>query len=128
MPKGRAMALETSDAELATRAAGGDSGAFEELYRRHAPSAWRVAQSVSHNPDDASDAVSEAFTKVFQALPKGRLTDGGAGFRPYLLTATRNCAIDVLRRRGRTEPESPDDLDGPSTDAGPTDTAVAGED
>ena len=45
---------------------------FEELYRRHAPAAWRVAYAVAGNPDDAADAVSDAFTRVFQVLPEGR--------------------------------------------------------
>jgi RNA polymerase sigma factor (sigma-70 family) len=90
------------DAALTDAAAAGDVAAFEELYRRHADAAWRVAMAVTRNRHDASDAVSDAFTRVFQALPKGRLA-GGVPFRPYLLTSTRNAAVDVLRRTGRLE-------------------------
>ncbi|MDQ1437909.1 MAG: hypothetical protein QOK43_1538 [Acidimicrobiaceae bacterium] len=92
-----------ADADLAERAAAGDNRAFEELYRRHAPAAWRVAQAVTNHKDDAADAVSEAFAGVLQALPAGRLRDGGS-FRAYLLSATRRASIDQLRRRQRQQP------------------------
>ncbi len=92
-----------SDAALATAAATGNTEAFEALYRRHAEAAWRVASAVAGNPDDAADAVSDAFTRVLSALEAGRLNDG-ARFRPYLLSATRNAAVDFHRRSGRLRP------------------------
>src|SRR5581483_3478509 len=51
------------------------------------------------------DAVSAAFTRVFQALPAGQL-DEHTRIRPSLLTATRNAAVDLVRRSGRTLPSS----------------------
>jgi RNA polymerase sigma factor (sigma-70 family) len=91
-----------TDAALLERARVGDTGAFEELYRRHAQAAWRLAQAVTRNADDASDAVSEAFTKVFAALQRGSWSaTSDAPFRPYLLAAVRNAAIDAMRRSGR---------------------------
>ena len=121
--------IDLTDAELTTRATDGDTTAFEELYKRHSESAWRVAYSVTGNRDDAADAVSEAFTRVFQALPAGRIGAGGAPFRPYLLVATRNAAIDHLRRTGRLT--SSDDLEreaGPTIDLTPADRLVEGKD
>lgn len=113
------------DEELARSAAAGDRDAFEELYRRHAQSAWRVAQAVTANPDDAADAVAEAFTRVFQALPGSPLAQGQP-FRPYLLAATRNIAIDGLRKGGRHRPvavaQQPDVA---STAAGPSESLLA---
>lgn len=115
-PRGAASIEVEPDHVLAQRAAEGDSRAFEELYRRHAPAAWRVAYAVAGNPDDAADAVSDAFTRVFQALPAGRLTLNEQ-FRPYLLAATRNAALDGLRRLGRTQPSAtPEDFERPSGD------------
>ena len=92
-----------TDAELVERVTGGEVGAFEQLYRRHCDAAWRVAQAVTGNNHDAADAVAEAFARVLQALPAGRLAEG-VPFRPYVLAATRNAAIDTLRRSGRTQP------------------------
>src|SRR4051794_40111310 len=117
-----------ADADLVIRAAAGGTDAFGELYRRHVDAAWRVAHAVTGNPEDAADAVSEAFTRVFRALPEGRLVDGNR-FRPYLLAATRNAAVDVLRRTGRVRPTGTDEaLDQPSPGSGPSERMVDGLD
>ncbi|HVM08555.1 MAG TPA: sigma-70 family RNA polymerase sigma factor [Acidimicrobiales bacterium] len=117
-----------SDAELATDAAAGDPGAFEALYRRHADTAWRVAYSVTGNPDDAADAVSEAFTRVLQALPAGRLADASL-VRSYLLSATRNAAIDISRRGGRVRStDKLEHLDDRTKVSSPTDGVTDRED
>ncbi|MEA3018927.1 MAG: hypothetical protein QOI47_451 [Actinomycetota bacterium] len=99
-----------TDAVLVDRVVAGFEGEFEELYRRHAGAAWRVAQAVTGNAHDAADAVAEAFARVFQAVKAGRLTDTSA-FRAYLMTATRNASLDTLRRGGKTRPTADDDLD-----------------
>jgi hypothetical protein len=44
----------------------GDAVAFEELVRRYDRRLLSVAQHVTHNRDDAEDAVQEAFVKVSQ--------------------------------------------------------------
>ena len=117
-----------TDAELAASAAGGEAAAFDELYRRHADAAWRVAQAVAANADDAADAVAEAFIKIFQALPAGRLTHE-VPFRAYLLKATRNAAIDTLRRSQRVQPTDEwASLEEPTFAAGPFERVVIGED
>ena len=122
-----ARASET-DAELAGRASAGEMAAFEELYRRHVQAAWRLAQAVTGNADDAADAVSDAFTRVFQALPAGRLQYGQA-FRPYLMSAARNAAVDVLRRSGRARPTDPDEqAERPALGAEPSELVLRGAD
>lgn len=98
------------DAVLVDRVVAGFEGDFEELYRRHASAAWRVAQAVTGNAHDAADAVAEAFARVFQAVKNGRLTDSNA-FRAYLMTATRNASLDTLRKSGKTRPTDAEDLD-----------------
>jgi len=116
------------DLDLARAAATGDGSAFDELYRAHADAAWRVAFAVTGNRDDAADAVADAFTRFLSALTGGRLADL-ANVRAYLLTTTRNAAIDVLRRNGRLQPL--DDLGQSeigSLSAGPSDRVVEGLD
>ena len=115
---------DTDDALLARAAAEGDSAAFDELYRRHSESAWRVAYSVTGNRDDAADAVADAFTRMFAALTAGRLPDLEK-VRPYLLSTTRNAAIDVLRRNGRLQPLDDSHLETSHTAAaGPSDRVI----
>jgi RNA polymerase sigma factor (sigma-70 family) len=115
-----------TDAVLVDRVVAGFEGDFEELYRRHASAAWRVAQAVTGNAHDASDAVAEAFARVFQAVKTGRLTDAGA-FRAYLMTATRNASLDTLRRSGKTRPTADDDLDVLPSDATGPQAAIDGK-
>jgi RNA polymerase sigma factor (sigma-70 family) len=116
-----------TDAVLVDRVLAGFDDAFDELYRRHANAAWRVGQAVAGNAHDAADAVSEAFARVLQAVKAGRLQDGDA-FKSYLLAATRNSALDAVRRNGRSQPADTDTLDGPTDDGSPVDQVTGGED
>lgn len=104
---------------------------FEALYRTCAGDAWRVARSVTGNDHDAADAVAEAASRVYQAVSSDRIS-GIDAFRPYLLAATRNAAVDILRRSARDRPMggdgSFDDAVGDSVGAAdPSDRAVADE-
>jgi RNA polymerase sigma factor (sigma-70 family) len=116
-----------TDAVLVDRVIAGFDDAFDELYRRHANSAWRLAQAVTNNSHDAADAVSEAFARVLQAVRAGRLEDGGA-FRSYLLTATRNAALDTIRRRSTTKPTENDELEAVDGRATPAEKITGHED
>ncbi|MGH9158074.1 MAG: sigma-70 family RNA polymerase sigma factor [Acidimicrobiales bacterium] len=110
MPKlaTRPRAGERDDSELTRSVMAGSCDAFEDLYRRHVDAAWRVAQAVLGNPDDAADAVAEAFARILAASRAGRLPPDVA-FRPYLLRTVRNTAIDLVRLSARHQ--SGDDLD-----------------
>lgn len=117
--------LEMDDHTLVAGTRGGDLSAFDELYRRHAPAAWRAAMAVTGNAEDAADAVAEAFCKVLAAVPGGRLADDER-FRPYLLVTTRNAAIDAIRRSGRSRPTDVAELlDGPAREPGPPEHLIA---
>ncbi len=120
-----AKLTDETDASLVEAARTGSTAAFEELYRRHAGGAWRVAQAVAHNSHDAADAVSDAFVRVFAALPAGRLEEAGQ-FRGYLLAATRNAAIDAIRKSGRAKPT--DAIADLALPAVATDSVLASED
>jgi RNA polymerase sigma-70 factor (ECF subfamily) len=45
-----------------------DVSAFDNLVRRHDRKLLRIAQSVTHNREQAEDAVQEAFFKAYQKL------------------------------------------------------------
>ena len=117
-----------TDAVLVDRVIAGFDDAFDELYRRHANAAWRLGQAVTGNAHDAADAVSEAFARVLQAVRAGRLQDGDA-FRSYLLTATRNAALDTMRRGGRTRGDGDAELElVAATGPGPVEKLTGAED
>ncbi len=98
-----------TDAELVDGVVAGYDDAFAQLYERHSVAAWRLGQTVTGNADDAADAVSEAFARVLVAVRAGHLDKGGS-FRSYLLTATRNAALDNIRKTSRTRPTDQEHL------------------
>ena len=87
-----------SEPALVSMAEAGENQAFDELYRRHAPSAWRLSLAVTRDVHDAADVMADGFAKVFTAIRVGRYSPD-APFRPYLLTTVRNTAIDLIRSR-----------------------------
>jgi RNA polymerase sigma factor (sigma-70 family) len=98
-----------TDAELVDGVVAGYDNAFAELYERHSLAAWRLGQTVTGNADDAADAVAEAFARVLVAVRAGHLANGSS-FRSYLLTATRNAALDNIRKTNRARPTEQEDL------------------
>ena len=117
---------DDGDSQLVIRASAGDRAAVAELYRRHAATALRAAYSVARNRHDAEDAASEAFARVIARV----MTPGLASavpFRPYLLRACRNAAIDVRRDAARCSPTG--DVrghDGPDQGDQPGDRLIGG--
>ncbi len=84
------------------RVRAGETDAYAELVRRHAPIARRTAVLLGAGPD-ADDVVQEGFVKAYRAL--GRFRDGAA-FRPWLLRIVANEARNAHRmavRRGNRE-------------------------
>ncbi|HEY8094175.1 MAG TPA: sigma-70 family RNA polymerase sigma factor, partial [Acidimicrobiales bacterium] len=88
----------------------GDTGAYEELYRRHIDAAMAVGRHLTGSRSDAEDVVSEAFARVLSALQRGAGPE--MAFRPYLLTSVRNAFYDRTRKDKRLDvtDEVPEDL------------------
>lgn len=83
------------------RVRGGETDAYAELVRRHAPVARRTAVLLGAGAD-ADDVVQEAFVKAYRSLGSFR---EGAPFRPWLLrivaNETRNAHRSSVRRDAR---------------------------
>ena len=92
------LLLQTSDAlgdaELVTRAVGGDRWAREMIYRRHAASLLAVSVRLLRNKAEAEEVVQDAFLTAFEQL--GSLRDPGA-LRSWLW----QIAVSLVRRRFR---------------------------
>jgi RNA polymerase sigma factor (sigma-70 family) len=86
-----------ADAASIARVRGGDSEAYAELVRRHAPVALRTAALLGAGPD-AEDVVQEAFVKAYAQLDRFR---DGAPFRPWLLRIVTNETRNLHRGAGR---------------------------
>ena len=93
---------ETGDAELASKAKGGNIDAFGELVARYKERAYMIALGFVGNPDDAMDLSQEAFVKAFKAM---RTFRDGCDFYPWFYAVLRNTCFNFLRRR-KTRKES----------------------
>lgn len=89
--------MTQADAATIARVRGGDSEAYAELVRRHAPVALRTAALLGAGPD-AEDVVQEAFVKAYAQLDSFR---DGAPFRPWLLRIVTNETRNLHRGTGR---------------------------
>src|SRR5262249_52320354 len=77
----------------------GDVNAFEQLVKRYDTRLFRIAQHVTHNREDAEDAVQEAFLKAFRNLSKFQEK---AQFSTWLIRITVNESLMKLRKQRYT--------------------------
>jgi len=74
----------------------GDAAAFEQLVKRYDGRLFSIAQHVTHNREDAQDAVQEAFLKVFRKLTQFR---ENSQFSTWLFRITVNESLMKLRKQ-----------------------------
>jgi len=85
----------SADADLISRAAGGDSSAFQTLVERHRSMVYRVAYQFAGNHHDAEDIAQDVFIKVFRSLDRFR---HDAQLTSWLYRIIMNACIDHRRR------------------------------
>lgn len=81
---------------LVTRAQAGEPGAVSALLGVIRPRALAIALKVLRRPEDAEDAVQEAFVKVWRHI--GRF-EGRSSFTTWLHRIVMNSCLDLLRRQ-----------------------------
>lgn len=84
------------EAALVDACKDGDAKAFEQLVSRYDGKLLRIAQHITHNLEDAEDAVQEAFLKAFRKLHQFR---EDAQFSTWLVRITVNESLMKLRKR-----------------------------
>lgn len=84
------------DKELLSRHAGGDPYAFAELVQRHRDRMWAVALRTLGDPEEAADALQDAFLSACRAAGRFR---GDAAVTTWLHRIVVNACLDRLRRR-----------------------------
>ena len=88
-----------TDQELVNSARQGDLRAFDELARRHAEGAYRVAVTVLHDHHDTQDAVQDAFLSAWTGLGGFR---GDCEFATWLHRIVIRLALNRVSRRPLT--------------------------
>ena len=86
--------MHVSDEALIRKIQDGDDEALEQLVGRHTRPVYALAYRLSGSRDDASDIVQESFIKMWKNIAKFR---NGGNFPAWLMTITRNTALDFLR-------------------------------
>lgn len=99
-------AITRDDLDLVHATQNGDVSAFEQLVGRYDRKLLRIAQHVTHNREDAQDAVQEAFLKAFQHLSYFR---EDSQFSTWLIRITLNQALMKLRKQRTTKEVSLDE-------------------
>lgn len=94
--RGGRSAETLSDKELLSRHAGGDPHAFAELVHRHRDRMWAVALRTLGDPEEAADALQDAFLSAYRAAGRFR---GDAAVTTWLHRIVVNACLDRIRRR-----------------------------
>jgi RNA polymerase sigma-70 factor (ECF subfamily) len=118
---------DLDDATLLRAHVEGDPDAFATLVARHQDRLWAVALRTMRNPDEAADALQDAYIAAFRRAGSFR---GDALVTTWLHRVVVNACLDRLRRsKVRAADPLPDDLDRRAELAGepPTDPGEARE-
>ncbi|MGI3783241.1 MAG: RNA polymerase sigma factor SigM [Janthinobacterium lividum] len=104
-----APSLLPSDADLLQAHVEGDATAFSTLVERHQDRLWAVALRVTGNPDEAADALQDAYVAAFRRAATFR---GESAVTTWLHRVVVNACLDRLRRaKVRAADPLPVDLD-----------------
>ena len=111
-PKSRMVGVVDPDLPLVNASRNGDVSAFEELVKRYDRKLYRIAQGITHNDEDAEEAVQAAFLKAYQNLNR---FEGNAKFSTWLTRIAMNESLMKLRKQ-RINREQPLDTGSGSGD------------
>lgn len=117
------MSAEYSDTELLAAHTAGDPQAFTEFVRRHRDRMWAVALRTMRDPDEAADALQDAFISAFRSAGSFR---GQSQVSTWLHRIVVNACLDRLRRR-QARPTFPLPETGPGEPPSPGDAIAARE-
>jgi len=110
-------AAANSDADLIAAHAAGDPRAFGELVHRHRDRMWAVALRTLRDPEEAADALQEAFISAFRAAGSFRAE---SQVTTWLHRIVVNACLDRMRRRAARPTV-------PLPEAGPGEPATTGD-
>jgi RNA polymerase sigma-70 factor (ECF subfamily) len=106
------------DHELLRMHVRGDPNAFGHIVRRHRDRMWAVAIRTIGDPEEAADALQEAFISAFRRADSFR---GDAKVTTWLHRIVVNACLDRVRRR-QARPTVPLPETGPGEPAAPRDS------
>ncbi|SDS73450.1 RNA polymerase sigma factor SigM [Microlunatus soli] len=119
---------ELADTELLAAHVNGNPLAFSVLVTRHRDRMWAVALRTMRNPEEAADALQEAYISAFRRAASFR---GDAQVTTWLHRVVVNSCLDRIRRNkvraAEPLPEDPDRAEELATTVDTTDQVLEGE-
>ncbi len=97
--------MVTSDAAVIDRVRGGDSDAFALLIERYRDSCARLALRMLGDPDDAADAVQDAFVRAYLSLDRYEERERFGSWLLCIVANRCHSSADRARRRSRLASE-----------------------
>src|SRR6188472_1815083 len=96
------------DQALVARAQSGDAAAFDELVVKYSPRLYGLIYNMTSNHEDTNDMLQDVFAKAYRAI-KG--FQGKSSFYTWMHSIAVNMSINFLKKRGRRQTMSLDDVD-----------------
>jgi RNA polymerase sigma-70 factor (ECF subfamily) len=93
-----------TSASLVSAAAGGDSAAFENVYREHAPALRGFVGKTLDNPGEAEDLCQEIWLKAYRMLDTLRCPEA---FSSWLYRMALRACVSQQRKEGRRSSIAP---------------------
>ena len=95
----------------------GDKAIFTEIYEPYERKIYAVAMHLTSSAPKAEDAVHDTMIKVIKHFDDAKklFRKSCDEFDPWIVTITKNTALDILRKEGRTT-EMAEDWDMPVPD------------
>jgi RNA polymerase sigma-70 factor, ECF subfamily len=85
-----------NETALVAEAQAGNANAFAALMGQYESHVYRLALNITHNPQDAEDALQDAFLKAYTHLGEFR---GESRFSTWLVRIATNEALTKIRQR-----------------------------
>ncbi|HUF63994.1 MAG TPA: sigma-70 family RNA polymerase sigma factor [Verrucomicrobiales bacterium] len=96
------------DAELVRRAQAGDTKAFDELVLKFTSRLHGLVYNMTANREDTDDLLQDIFAKAYRSLRRFR---GHSSFYTWIYTIAVNMTLNFLKKRGRRQTTSLEQLD-----------------
>lgn len=122
MPPPPGPVVELDDATLVRRVAEGNADALRDLYGRYGRIVYSFAYRHTRDPSTAEECTQDVFVVLWRRAAS--YDPARAKLTTWLLTITRNRAIELVRQRSRRpDPVADVEVDGSAPDP----AAIAGE-
>lgn len=104
----RALSTREEDQLLVERAQNGDTSAFDVLVMKYSGKLYGLIYHMTSNREDSNDLLQDVFARAYRSLKRFR---GQSAFYTWIYTIATNLTLNFLKKRGRRQTYSLDDID-----------------